>query len=237
MNILPYFLPILLLGCLNGCTPPPEMPNTPPPPPSAPATYLALGDSYTIGESVAESERWPAQLATQLQDSGIEGYDPRIVAKTGWTTKELMDAIEAEQVTDTFGLVSLLIGVNNQFRRYSFETYEAEFPMLLETAIGFAGGDTSRVFVVSIPDYGVTPFGQSQSVPPETVAEELDKYNSFAKQHSASLGIPFIDITPISREALDRPELIATDRLHPSGLMYREWVEVIYPVVKEMLGE
>jgi acyl-CoA thioesterase-1 len=237
MNNLPYFLTILLLSCLNGCIQPTSMPNPPVDPEvEAPATFLALGDSYTIGERVAESERWPVQLASKLQDLGLEGYDPEIIATTGWTTTALIQGIEAAQVTDTFGLVSLLIGVNNQYRNFPFSTYETEFPALVQTAIEFAGGDTTRVFVVSIPDYSVTPFGQVSN--PSRIAEQIDAYNAFANQHCDSLGIPFLNITPISREAAERPELIATDNLHPSGLMYAEWVdEVIFPVVREMLGE
>ena len=243
MNILPYFLTILLFGCLNGCaqpidpSPPLFDPMNPDSLTSTPLlpTFLALGDSYTIGERVEEEDRWPNQLAVQLNQLGYGGYAPQIIARTGWTTNELMEAIAEAALKDTFPLVSLLIGVNNQYRGYPFAQYETEFPALLQTAIDFAGGDSSRIFVVSIPDYGVTTFGQTGD--PDKIATELDAYNAFAKQLCESRNIRFFDITPLSREALNRPELIAPDGLHPSGLMYQQWVQLMIPGIREMLGK
>ncbi len=195
-------------------------------------SYLALGDSYTIGESVEESLRWPVQLATIARENGIDFQDPKIIATTGWTTDELQKGIENAQIEgQTFDYVSLLIGVNNQYRGYPFGQFETEFVELLEQAIAFADGRTENVFVVSIPDYGVTPFGQTKD--PEKIARELDRYNDYQRSVCEERNIQFFDITPISREAIDSPILVASDKLHPSGKMYSRWVEeVIYPVFK-----
>ncbi len=196
-------------------------------------SYLALGDSYTIGESVEESLRWPVQLSRGLSKEGIEIEDPRIIATTGWTTDELKAAIEEAKITEEYDLVSLLIGVNNQYRSYPFDQYEKEFEELLQMALNFAGNKTNRVFVVSIPDYGVTPFGQKKD--PLKIAAELDQYNAKAKELSENKGIVFINITDISKKALNDSSLVASDQLHPSGKMYTQWVERISPSVKALL--
>ncbi|HAA12830.1 MAG TPA: lysophospholipase [Cytophagales bacterium] len=195
-------------------------------------SYLALGDSYTIGESVDVADRWPVLLGDAISASGYTVDTVQIIATTGWTTDELKAGIEAAEVTGTYNLVSLLIGVNNQYRGvgrgFTLEGYKVEFEALLQQAIGFAGDNKERVFVVSIPDYGVTPFGQAGD--PEKIAEELDAYNAAAKAICDQYEVVFYDITPISREAGDDPELVASDRLHPSGKMYRRWVnEVVVP--------
>ncbi|MEP0367568.1 MAG: SGNH/GDSL hydrolase family protein [Cyclobacteriaceae bacterium] len=197
-------------------------------------TYLALGDSYTIGESVAEVDRWPVQLTDTLKRKGIQIETPKIIAKTGWTTDELLSAIEKEELTQTYDMVSLLIGVNNQYRGYPISQQEEEFEVLLKKAIAFVGGDTSRVFVVSIPDYGVTPFGQNGD--PEKIAKEIDEYNALNKRIADLYEIQYFDITPISRSAENNPDMIATDGLHPSGLMYSEWVKLIFPWVHDLLN-
>lgn len=196
-------------------------------------SYLALGDSYTIGESVEESLRWPVQLSRGFSKEGIEIEDPRIIATTGWTTDELKAAIEEAKITEEYDLVSLLIGVNNQYRSYPFDQYEKEFEELLQMALKFAGNKTNRVFVVSIPDYGVTPFGQKKD--PLKIAAELDQYNAKAKELSEDKGIVFINITDISKKALNDSSLVASDQLHPSGKMYTQWVERISPSVKALL--
>lgn len=195
-------------------------------------SFLALGDSYTIGESVEETMRWPVLLANQLTNAGYEVDTVRIIATTGWTTAELKEGIAQANVTESYNLVSLLIGVNNQYRGeergYSMALYEQEFTQLLEQAIGFADGQTKRVFVVSIPDYAFTPFGQGRE--PETISRELDEYNAKAKSICEQYGVRFYNITPISREGLEDPELVAQDQLHPSGKQYRRWVqEVLVP--------
>lgn len=195
--------------------------------------FLALGDSYTIGEAVPEEERWPVQLVTKLRNTGISIADPHIIATTGWTTDELQAAIDQQQPSENFDLVSLLIGVNNQYRNYPSETYRKEFKSLLEQAIGFASGKRERVIVLSIPDYGVTPFGAAKD--PEKIARELDEYNRIAGEITQEKGVAWFDITPGSRNALHDSALIAGDGLHPSGKMYHNWVEQIFPYVGNLL--
>lgn len=187
--------------------------------------YLALGDSYTIGESVDVGERWPVQLGEKLSEVGRGVAEPRIIAKTGWTTDELISAIGQEDITETYDMVSLLIGVNNQYRGYAFEQYQTEFAELLSLAISFAGQDTSKVFVVSIPDYGVTPFAANSDT--VRIANEIDRYNQHAEAYCEALGVQYVDITEISRQAREKPDLVANDGLHPSAAMYRLWVERI----------
>lgn len=199
-------------------------------------TYLALGDSYTIGESVGTNLRWPVQLKDSLIAQGLNMEAPRIIARTGWTTGQLASAIEnAQELKESYDLVSLLIGVNNQYRRNDFSIYEKEFPELLLWALAKVEGDTNRVIVLSIPDYSVTPFGAGGDQ--ERVAREIDEYNAYAKQETESRGISYYDITPISREAEDDPSLIANDGLHPSGSMYTRWVELIRKDVQRKLED
>lgn len=189
-----------------------------------PIRFLALGDSYTIGESVAELERWPEQLATALRAQGVQVEKPRIIATTGWRTDQLKAAILSSGTPDNYDLVSLLIGVNNQYQKLTDEQYDPEFRELLEMAVKKAGGRKEKVFVVSIPDYGYTPFGQARQ---KEISEELDEFNEVNKEITLQSGIAYFNITEISREGLRDPELVATDRLHPSGKMYRMWVEEI----------
>jgi len=192
--------------------------------------YLALGDSYTIGEGVAEELRWPNQLAKKLEGVTIEIKKVEIIAKTGWTTRDLLNGIEA-RAPEKHDLVSLLIGVNNQYQKRPFEQFENEFSMLLNQAIDLVG-DKDNVFVVSIPDYGVTPFGSGD---PEGIGKEIDKYNGYIAATCESMGIPFIDITGISRELGANEGALVADRLHPSGTQYTRWTEAILPVVINLL--
>jgi len=192
--------------------------------------YLALGDSYTIGQGVSQSESWPYQLQQSLKENGDTINEIKIIAKTGWTTTNLLNAIDEER-PENFNLVSLLIGVNNQFQGLSFEAFQSEFDSLIQTSIRLAG-NKDRVFVVSIPDYGVTPFGSSNSA---QIGRELDTYNNYMKLHSEALDIPFIDITEISRDLGGSDAALATDRLHPSGAQYSLWVEEILPVAIGLL--
>lgn len=191
--------------------------------------YLALGDSYTIGESVAESERWPVQLVAKLNNSGYSFNPAKIIAKTGWTTDELNEAISKANITETYDMVSLLIGVNNQYRGRPVGEFEDEFIALLDRAIGFANGKKKNVFVVSIPDYGVTPFAKSRN--PVKISMEIDEYNAVQERVCQLKGVKFVNITPISREANNTPSLIAKDGLHPSGEMYTAWVNLILPQI------
>jgi lysophospholipase L1-like esterase len=198
--------------------------------------YLALGDSYTIGERVAIEDRFPHQLVSKLKYNDFSINFPVYVAQTGWTTNDLMAGIEAADLTGTFDLVSLLIGANNQFSGMTIEEYESGFESLLEKAIEFAGGDHSKVFIVSIPDYAYSIYGQSFPSP-ETISMEIDEYNVINKAIAAAYDIQYFDITPISREGLDIPELISQDNLHPSEEQYRRWVNLMYNGVLRMLEE
>lgn len=182
---------------------------------------LALGDSYTIGESVPETERWPEQLVARLREKGFKVDKPVIIAKTGWRTDQLKDAIAASGQPDDFSLVTLLIGVNNQYQKRSADAYTPEFEELLKTAIIKAGGRKERVVVVSIPDYGFTPFGTARK---DQISAELDQFNARNKEVSEHYGVLWINITDISRRGLAEQELVAADKLHPSGRMYSEWV-------------
>lgn len=186
--------------------------------------FLALGDSYTIGESVAEDQRWPVQLVKMLNAKGKNFSAPKIIATTGWRTDDLKNAILRDNPSKDYDLVSLLIGVNNQYQGKSVEAYAPEFEELLNMAINFAGGDKSKVFVVSIPDYGFTPFGKEKQ---EKITRELDEYNRVNKEISDRIGVKYFNITDVSRKGLEDPELVANDGLHPSGKMYSEWVKII----------
>lgn len=196
-------------------------------------TYLALGDSYTIGTSVTEDERLPLQLVVALREQGVNIAEPLIIARNGWTTGELAQGIEAAQPQAPFDLVTLLIGVNNQYRGYPLEEYRQEFAALLVQAIVFAGGDPGRVVVLSIPDWGVTPFaeGRDQS----KIAAEIDAFNAANLEETQKAGAVYVDITPITRLAADEPTLLASDGLHPSGEMVAQWVVLLLPLVEPLL--
>lgn len=200
--------------------------------------FLALGDSYTIGESVLPEERWPVQLAARMRARGIEVESPDIIAKTGWTTDELVSGIIRGAPMPPYDLVSLLIGVNNQYRGYSPEAYREEFAALLEQAIDFAGGDPGRVIVLSIPDWGVTPFGanDARGRTPAQISAEIALFNTINREETLRLGAHYVDITPISQEAKDDLTLLAPDQLHPSGKMYARWADEALPVVLEILS-
>lgn len=194
-------------------------------------TYLALGDSYTIGESVSENERYPMQLISRINEHGYSIQKPKIIAKTGWTTDELKSAIDKEGIYgQTFDMVSLLIGVNNQYRGRDVEIYRKEFAGLLDDAIRFAGNNVKNVFVISIPDWGVTPFGKKSNKP--EISKNIDKYNAVNKEETVSKGVRYVDITPESRNADQDNSLIAKDGLHPSAKMYSEWVDLILKELK-----
>jgi lysophospholipase L1-like esterase len=193
--------------------------------------YLALGDSYTIGESVGENERFPVQLTTRLNSDSIDIQAPLIIAKTGWTTDELITAVKEKNVKDTFNIVTLLIGVNNQYRGRDAESYRAELKQLIDIAINYAGGKKEHVFVLSIPDWGITPFAEGRDR--KKIAGEIDEYNNVKKEECVKAGIKYYDITEISR--INDPSLVASDGLHPSGKMYKMWVDKIYNDIKETL--
>lgn len=226
MRLLFFLLPLLSATCtLKKDLPAPYQPVK--------LTYLALGDSYTIGQSVGEKDRYPVQLADRLRADSIDIEQVRIIAKTGWTTDELTAGIANSDLTadSTYSLVSLLIGVNNQYRGRTVAAYKPEFETLLNQAIAFAGGKKERVFVVSIPDYAFTPFGNGSA----TISQGIDEYNAANREITEAKGIRYFDITPISRGGLADPTLVASDGLHPSGKQYAAWVSLMLGGVKEML--
>jgi len=188
---------------------------------------LALGDSYTIGESVAEADRWPNQLARELK-----AEKPQIIAKTGWTTDELSDTLNKFLPREHYQLVTLLIGVNNQYRGRDSEQYRREFAGLLQRAIGFAGDNPKHVIVVSIPDWGVTPFAEGRDR--AKIGREIDLFNAINRTETTRLGAHYVDITPVSRR--NDPTLVAPDGLHPSAKQYADWVKLIVPVAKRALS-
>jgi lysophospholipase L1-like esterase len=196
-------------------------------------TYLALGDSYTIGEGVDPEERYPNQLVSLLNSSGDVTWEaPRIIAKTGWTVDELEEGINnAALVDQPFDLVTLLIGVNDQYRGGSLSKYEVDFEKMLLRAIGFAGNLPDHVVVVSIPDWGVTPFAEANNKDSEKVAEEITAFNLAKKTISEKYGVVYIDITTEYRTIGAQPEMVVDDQLHPSGLVYKKWADELYKVV------
>jgi len=191
--------------------------------------YLALGDSYTIGESVDLTLSFPYQLKTNLATQGYTVADPKIIAVTGWTTTDLIKAIAQANLTQKYDFVTLLIGVNNQYQGKSQTQYRAEFIQLLNTAIAFANGNKKHVFVLSIPDYSVTPFAQNSDK--AKIASEIDQFNDINLYESTNAGVNYLNITGISRQATTDPTLIATDGLHPSAKMYSLWVAGLVPMV------
>jgi len=197
-----------------------------------PIRFLALGDSYTIGESVAEQDRWPVQLTRLMREAGVNLNQPEIIATTGWTTDELSSAIDERKPSNDYGLVSLLIGVNNQYRGNSQEVYVQEFTALLNRAIEFAGGIKNHVVVVSIPDWGVTPFAADRDR--DKIAEEIDAFNAINRKISASHGVHYVDITPSSRLAKTELDLVAGDGLHPSGKEYSRWAGKVFEEMKSV---
>ncbi len=194
-----------------------------------PYTFLALGDSYTIGESVAKKDRWPQQLVKTLEKDGIKFEPPTLIAKTGWTTGELKSGIDNTVLNYPYDWVSLMIGVNNQYRGLSLDQFREEFETLLQMAITFAGNKKDQVFVLSIPDWGAMPFAKGRNR--EEIARQIDDFNQVIYEVCALEEITFIDITPISRQIDTHPEWVAKDGLHPSSAQYKAWVDAILNVV------
>ena len=201
-----------------------------------PYSILCLGDSYTIGECVLPEARFPSQVVTKLRNDNLLFSDPLIIATTGWTTDELDAAIESENIQQTFDFVTLLIGVNNQYRGRSVADYRFEFRKLLERAIAFAGNRPNHVFVISIPDWGVTPFGHNDKRGVQKIGEEIDIFNEVNKQEALKSKTHYIDITPYSRTAAVDSALIARDGLHPSGKMYAAWSEKLVKAFKKEIN-
>lgn len=197
-----------------------------------PVQFLALGDSYTIGQSVAVNERWPEQFFDELTRLGYSVAELKIIAQTGWRTDNLKNAINQQMPLNGYNLVSLLIGVNNQYQGGNIQTYAKEFEELLNQAIALAGYNPSHVFVLSIPDYAYTPFGNGNS----NISIQIDQFNNINRAITEKYNVRYIDITPISRNGLINPALVAADGLHPSGLMYSLWVEEIIRHIERELS-
>lgn len=199
-------------------------------------TYLALGDSYTIGEGVDESDRYPNQLVKRLsKETFFNWKDPKIIAKTGWTVDKLNEGINNTDLSDqTFDLVTLLIGVNNQYRGRPVNVYKTEFEAMLKRAIAFAGDKLDHVVVLSIPDWGVTPFAINRGTDKGKVAAEIDEYNQAKKEVCDNYGVAYIDITEDYREIGANPEMVVEDNLHPSGLVYTRWTDKLFKKVSTL---
>jgi lysophospholipase L1-like esterase len=202
-----------------------------------PRSFLALGDSYTIGQGVAAEDRWPERLAALLGARGVVLSPPRVIARTGWTTADLARALAAERPTGPFDLVSLMIGVNDQFRGEELAEYERRFGALLAEAVALAGGEPRRVLVLSIPDYGVTPFARGLRLDARAVAAEVDRFNDAARAAARNTGARWVDVTPASRRAAADAELLARDGLHPSEKLHAEWAALVLPAALAALSD
>ena len=237
-RLLKMVLYALLIWGSEGCATkvPPVSEFNPTPTDTLKISYLALGDSYTKGESVPKSQSFPYLLRDVLEkDPLIKVNDLKVIAQTGWTTRNLLTAIENTPVDAPYSVVSLLIGVNNQYQHIPVATYHLELPALISKAIALAGGDTARVVMVGIPDYAYTPYGQANS--PQSISPQIDQYNEIGRLYASQFHIAFVEITDISRRGVEEPALVATDGLHPSGKQYEKWVERIHPRVKLLLNK
>lgn len=231
---------LVALVVLSACTPKDEIPPINPTSTSSTVTsdsisYLALGDSYTYGEAEPQVESFPYQLVNTLRSYKYNAEYPTEIATTGWTTDQLISAIASSNInTKTYDIVTLLIGVNDEYQGLSEANYQVKFAQVLNTAIGFAKGDTSRVFVLSIPDWGVTPFASGQD---SVIGPKIDQFNAINKAISLKANVHYLDITAISREAATNPALVAPDNLHPSGEMYALWVNRLEPMVVARINQ
>jgi len=196
-------------------------------------TYLALGDSYTVGASVAAGESFPEQLTSLLKNDHINIASPDIIAVSGWTTADLLNSLQNAPLPKSYSFVTLLIGVNNQYQGRQIDEYKVQFSELLNLAISYAGNKPNHVFVLSIPDYGVTPFGSQFDK--DEVARQIDLFNAANKAIADKARATYVDITAISRNAEYEPSLVASDGLHPSPEQYYKWVLKLHPLVLEIL--
>lgn len=236
------FLYLLFYSCQHPPADTLDLPVTPDPPiPSFTENVdiLALGDSYTKGESVAWAQNFPNQLADSLRSDGRKVADPRVIAQTGWRTDQLQAAIQSSSNQDlrdsVFSLVTLCIGVNNQYQGANFDTYKTQFEDLLQTAIQRAGNRKNRVCVLSIPDWAFTPYGQNFSSDPGLISQQLDQYNAVIRAFAEQYGVHYVYVTDISRKALAQPDLVAKDGLHPSAKQYTAWMKLLLPLARKAL--
>jgi len=233
---------LLLLAACQKDEYQPTPKNNPPTPGAATADtlfYLALGDSYTKGEGIAFSGNFPSQLVGRFNDvhgDSLFFQIPRVVAQTGWTAGQLLAQTERATFRDRYDFVTLLVGVNNQHQRKPFSDFERDYQALLDFALSRTGLDSSRLLLLSVPDYAYTPFGQNSSMP-EQISMEINKYNAYIEQKAQDLGLRFVNITDISRQGLEEPRLLASDQLHPSAEMYALWVERMLPWLEEAVVE
>lgn len=219
-----FILPLLLI--FTGANPVSNMS-------SATYTYLALGDSYTIGENVLFTENFPYQTVQLLRKTGYEFHAPEIIAKTGWTTDELQAVINKHKFLPAYDFVTLLIGVNNQYLGRTVENYKPEFENILKQAIRFTGNKADQVIVVSIPDWGATSFAAGREQ--KQISNEIDDYNDANKSIAEKYNVNYVDITPGTREAANDPSLVAGDGLHPSAKEYSRWANKIHSVIISQL--
>ena len=196
-------------------------------------TYLALGHSYTIGQSVAQNDKFPVQTVQLLRQQNIDMATPDIIAITGWTTGDLLNALNSDPPQNNYSIVTLLIGVNNQYQGRSLDEYKTEFTDLLNKSILYAGNNKEHVIVLSIPDYGVTPFADGRDI--DEIAKEIDDFNAANKTIALNAGVHYLDITSISREAKNDPSLLAVDGLHPSGSQYKKWSGLLAPIILQAI--
>ncbi|MGY3089007.1 lysophospholipase L1-like esterase [Hymenobacter sp. UYAg731] len=230
MSLRPLLVTFLIF-CCNSCALSPPAPGVAVPG----VSFLALGDSYTIGEGEAAAARWPVQLAALARQQGLAVQPPTIIARTGWTTAELQATIADAPPASTYGLVSLLIGVNNQYRGQGVARYRPAFRGLARAAIGLAGGRPGRVVVLSIPDWGQSPFGQQQDGDAAAIGQEIDQFNAVAQDECRQAGVAYIDITPLTRAAAPDRSQFTRDGLHYSQAQMRQWAERVLPVLQAQL--
>lgn len=239
-----FLVPVLLADCRKE-QPLPTFPVTPVdsvntnPPPMENIDILALGDSYTKGQGVEWAKNFPNQMTEVLKAEKYSVTGTHIIAQTGWRTDQLKAAINGQAAIigdSTFSIVTLCIGVNNQYQNADFDIYKQEFEDLLQVAIARAGGRKDRVFVVSIPDWAYTPFGQGYSNP-ASISQEIDAYNAANYAISNTYGVHYVQVTQISRQGLVRPDFVANDGLHPSAIQYTEWLRVMMPLVRDALKQ
>jgi len=198
-------------------------------------TYLALGDSYTIGEGVPLYESFPYQVVQLLRKNGLMFHTPEIIAKTGWTTDELLSTLSTTRLLPSYDFVSLLIGVNNQYRERSLDEYRQQFETLLKKAVRLSANNPSRVIVLSIPDWGVTPYAAQRDR--DKIAEEIDDFNLINKSIVLQHHTHYVDITPGSKEAATNTSLIAADGLHPSATEYTRWAKLVFDKMQNELSK